>query len=171
MGIINYIINSYTAIIVSLIPVLTFVIALTGFFDLNWKDSFEYFDKVDVWIKKRKVDVLSRVISSSGPSNGIGISNDLLTTLASDIDDIISLQNLLIDCKKKLEYFYLFLLIIFLLGITLLFLYSIPQSAKFISQYSAGILIIVLILTIGGLLFMFKKKLKLREEYNKQYEV
>lgn len=158
-------------------PFLSFLISWKDFFNLGKKESEEFFDKVDQWIKRSKVDNLRDIIFPSGigvcTDQEISLSDDALKGLASRIDNINLLERILNKTRLVFEIYYLGLALSFIagtLGLALTMLGVLNLEAWFTHNVTPIVLSVV-IYTLGGFMLLWFTKKNLEKSYKKEYDI
>lgn len=165
-----------TALVLFLTPILGLLLTATGLFNISKKELFDFFEKVQKYIHKRKIENLSKIIDpESAGILKIGedtqVNTDTLKSLSKGIDDVQFLEKYLSVTRRYSCNFYYSLLFIIFLGILYSLLSYQNIKINFVENNYVLVIILIVIYVFGGLVSLFMKKEKLEKLYSNEYDI
>lgn len=142
-------------------PFLAFLISVSGHFDIEYKGTLEFFEKVNDYLFSKKIDNLELIIFAKKES----LDERYIPNVVISTERVIFLEKLLNNCKRLFFIYYYSLMLIFVFGI------GIWLFNEYLKSYLSYINVLVILYTIFGALFLFMRKHYLRDEYDKEIKV
>lgn len=163
-------------IAVILCPIFSFIVTLISNIDLNYTRTLDYFDEIENWIKKSKVEIISQFIlfAQTDDKDGVFVErkdDTFLITQVERLDKVFLLSNMLDWCRKVFYLYNLGQLLMIIIGFLLLGFYIFFSDLY--SLYGTVILTFsfgVIAYNLLSLLYLYRYKYKLREEYRRTYD-
>ena len=150
-------------------PLAAFLVSILGVFDIKKDSAEELFKKYLERLRGEKIKIWKELITIRNKTlEESEVNNQLLKTLESE-ERYNELNIILKNCRKHFDCYYLFLLYLFCVGVILVmskFLFPNFFSQEVIACLSVITIIGVLIIILG-MIFLVHKKKKLTEYFDK----
>ena len=165
-----------TSLVLFLSPILGILLTMTDLLNVGKKELGEFFDKIQTYIHKRKVENLSKIIdpSSAGllrDGDLVEVNTDALKSLSKEIDVVSSLEKCLFSSRKYCRNFYYSLLFLIFLGVLYGFLTLLKIKITFIESNFIVVNILIVGYVFFGFFFLSKKRDGLDTLYSKEYDI
>lgn len=161
--------NIFSILALIFSPLLTFLVSISGHFDIKKDSSEKFFDQVLSKIREEKINIWRSLLSlpKITPENSILIDNKLKIILSRQ-EQYNRVNKVLFKSKQIFNFYYNAIFLIFIAGIVMAILYfAFPIFLKSIENILLTCsLFLVGFVFLGGY-FLFKKKQQLREENNR----
>lgn len=147
-------------------PLLTFLVSISGHFDIKKDSSEKFFDEVLNKIREEKVNIWRSLLSlpQITPENSKLIDKKMQEILTRQ-EQYNRVNKILFSSKSIFHFYYNLIFLIFISGLLIGFLYFIsPNLIKNIEQYLFACSLSATGFVLFGGYYLFKKKEELRKE-------
>ena len=158
--------NLFSILVLTLSPILTFLVSISGHFDIKKDSSEQFFKDVLKKVREEKINIWRSLLSlpQITHKNSKQIDEELRKILSRQ-EQYDRVDKILVMCKKIFSFYYDAIFLVFIIGMLLAVLYlasyDFPENLEKILFVCS--LAIMLSILFGGY-FLYRKKQQLRNE-------